>query len=238
MSTPTIVGVYRARNAHHVVELLRSPVALGWRAAWWALDELVDSLAAHTVGVGPGEKLPLLQKAIGLSARDAGALVLADDDVVFRRGDLAELLELARRAGLGICQPAHVETSHVGHGFTRVRPRSRARLTTFVESGPLVAIDDAWVDRVLPLPVERRMGWGIELEWTDLRAEGCLLGIVDAVTIEHLGKVAADYDDAPERTRIAEDFAARGIAGWDEVQHELAVWRPWQRRPPWLPSRR
>lgn len=235
---PTVVGVYRSRNAQHAAALVRRPLGLGWRCAWWALDEIADELAAHTVGVGAGAKIPLLQEAIALSGREQGALVLADDDIVFRRGSLPDLVDMAERAGLGICQPAHVASSHVGHGFTRVRRRSRVRLTTFVESGPLVVIDRAWVERVLPLPVERRMGWGMELEWTDLRREGCRLGIVDTVTIEHLGKVATDYDDLPERERLLGDFARRGISGWRDVQRELAVWRPWQRRPPWLPSRR
>ncbi|MGL6279600.1 MAG: hypothetical protein ACRC50_08625 [Gaiella sp.] len=232
----TVVGIYRARNAPLVAELLAPVLARGWAAAWWALDEPSAELSGVTIGSGSGEKLPLLQTTIERSGRTSGSLVLSDDDIAFRDGDLPTLVELSRRAGLGLAQPAHVSGSHVGHGITRQRSRSRVRLTTFVESGPLVVIDDAWVDRVVPLPVERRMGWGIELEWADLRQDGCRLGIVDAVSIEHLGKVATEYDDGPERARIQADFAARGITSWSDVQQEIAVWRPWQRRPPWLRS--
>jgi hypothetical protein len=107
------------------------------------------------------------------------------------------------------------------------------RLTTFVESGPLVAIAPEWVERVTPLPVWRGMGWGIELEWIDLGAEGCRLGIVDATPVTHLGKVSGGYDDTELRARMRAELAARGVDDWGPLQETLATWRPWRRRPPW-----
>jgi hypothetical protein len=162
--------------------------------------------------------------------------VLSDDDIAFTRGDVVGLLDLASRAGLGLAQPAHAPGSEVSHGITRARPRSRARLTTFVESGPLVVIAPDWTGRVLPLPRARGMGWGVELDWIDLAAEGCRLGIVDAVLVRHLGKVGATYDDAAIRARMREELAARGVEEWGPLQTTLATWRPWQRRPSWLVS--
>ena len=114
---------------------------------------------------------------------------------------------MAARAGLGLAQPAHAAGSEVSHGITRAQPRSRARLTTFVESGPCVAIAPAWTDRVLPLPRERGMGWGLELDWIDLAAEGCRLGIVDAVQVIHLGKVGGTYDDTASGARMRDELA-------------------------------
>ena len=108
-----------------------------------------------------------------------------------------------------------------------------ARLTTFVESGPLVAVAPEWVERVTPLPVWRGMGWGLELEWIDLRAEGCRLGIVDATTVVHLAPVAQEYDTTALRARLREELAARGASDWGPLQQTLATWRPWRRRPPW-----
>lgn len=234
MTSATVVGIYRAANASRVARLLAPALAAGWTTAWWALDRVAPALAAHTVGVGPGEKLPLLDEALGRHGPPSGAVVLSDDDIAFARGDVVELVELAARAGLGLAQPAHAPGSEVSHGITRVRPRSRARLTTFVESGPLVAIAPEWTGRVLPLPRERGMGWGIELDWIDLAADGCRLGIVDAVQVRHLDKVGATYDDSAIRARMHEELEGRGVQDWGPLQRTLATWRPWQRRPAWV----
>jgi hypothetical protein len=237
MSTPLVVGVYRARNAPHVERLLAPALAAGWNAAWWALDEVAPELAEHTVGAGAGEKLVLLDEALarhGRQGRQDGAVLLSDDDIRFERGDLVSFLDLAAKAGLGLAQPAHAPGSEVSHGITRVRPRSRVRLTTFVEGGPLVAIAPEATGRVLPLPRSRGMGWGIELDWMDLSSDGLRLGIVDATPVVHLGSVGGTYDDTKIRTRMREELAARGVDDWGPLQRTLATWRPWQRRPPWV----
>jgi hypothetical protein len=232
--TAAIVGIYRAANAGHVERLLGPALAAGWSTAWWALDRVAPELEAHTVGEGPGEKLPLLDEALERIGPPGGPVVLSDDDIAFERGNVIELVEVAARAGLGLAQPAHAAGSEVSHGITRAQPRSRARLTTFVESGPCVAIAPEWTDRVLPLPRERGMGWGLELDWIDLAAEGCRLGIVDAVQVVHLGKVGETYDDTAIRARMHDELAARGVEDWGPLQRTLATWRPWQRRPSWV----
>jgi hypothetical protein len=233
MSAPTIVGIYREANAGVVERLLAPALAAGWTTAWWALDRVAGPLERHTVGQGPGEKLPLLNEICLRQGGVPGPLVLADDDVDFTRGDVVELLSLATKAGLGLAQPAHAPGSEVSHGITRMRPRSRVRLTTFVEGGPLVGVAAEWVTRVIPLPAARGMGWGVELDWIDLAQQGCRLGIVDAVQVRHLAKVGATYDDSKLRARVRDDLAARGVDDWGLLQSTLATWRPWQRRPPW-----
>src|SRR5262245_26102976 len=137
MTAPTIVGVYRSANARVVERLLAPALAAGWTTAWWALDHVAPGLTAHTVGEGPGEKLPLLNEALRRHGAPRGAVVLSDDDIEFARGNVTDVVALAARAGLGVAQPAHAPGSEVSHGITRARPRSRVRLTTFVESGPL-----------------------------------------------------------------------------------------------------
>ena len=71
-----------------------------------------------------------------------GWLVVADDDLVFTRGSLVSLLDVCRRAGFDLAQPARSDDNrmhefNVAHEITRARNLSRARLTTFVEIGPL-----------------------------------------------------------------------------------------------------
>ena len=191
------------------------------------------------MGSGPGTKLSLLNEILARRPIDKGWLVVSDDDVVFTRGDLRALVGICKQAGFDVAQPARSDDNsryefNVAHSITKARRFSRARTTTFVEVGPLFVIGPLWRDRILPFPSERGMGWGLELAWFDLQRDGCRLGIVDSVRVEHRGVPGGDYDFEAEADRMHRELAGRGFAGWKDVQKVLAVWRPWQRLPPWL----
>jgi hypothetical protein len=231
--TVTIVGVYRRRNAEHVVRLLQPALEQGWVTGWWALDETDPALASVTVGEGPGLKLPLLNETLARTGGRTEWTVVADDDVRFRKGNVARFVRAAERGGFDLAQPARARGTHLSHGITAAPRFSRARQTTFVESGPLWAVGPRFRDQVLPLPEGRGMGWGVEIDWHDLRAEGCRLGIIDAVQIEHLGETAEDYDDTEIRRRLLEELETHGHPSWAGLRETVAVWRPWRFRPPW-----
>jgi hypothetical protein len=232
-----IVGVYRRENAPHVLGLLEPALTRGWRTAWWGLDGDRAELREFTVGEGPGLKLPLLNRLLEHVGKPAGWTVLSDDDLRFVRGDVVGFVELCERGALDLAQPARAPGTNCSHGITVAAPRSRVRRTTFVESGPLVAIGPAWRDHILPLPDSRGMGWGVELDWFDLVAHGCRLGIVDAAVIQHLGDAGDHYDTSEIRQTLRAELAARGQADWRAFQRTLAVWRPWRRSPPWQGER-
>jgi hypothetical protein len=234
----SLIGVYRRRNASHVSALVAEARAEAWSTAWWALDAPADQLADVTVGVGPGLRLPLLN-SLADRVPDEGYLLVADDDVLFTRGSLRELIAVCARAGLDLAQPARSDDNsqfefNVAHAITRALRLSRARLTSFVEIGPLVVVGPRWRHSILPFPDERGMGWGLELDWHELWKSGCLLGIVDAVRVAHLGEPGGDYEASDEAERIHAELARRRYEGWKDVQRTLAIWRPWRRSPPWL----
>lgn len=230
--THALYAVYRARNAAYV-EALLAPLR-GWQVCLWALDERAPSLERHTVGEGPGGKFELLDRMLAERPPPEGAyVVISDDDITFTSGHLPALVRWMRRAGLGLAQPAHEPDSHASHPFTKVAERSRVRLTTFVEIGPVFAVSPAWRDAVLPFPPDVGMGWGIELVWSRLTERGCRLGIVDAVRLRHHVKPGTDYDVATALAEMHERFEAHGVAGWADVQKELARWAPRRLRPPW-----
>jgi hypothetical protein len=228
-----VVGVYRRRNAEHVRRLLQPALEHGWRAGWWALDETDPSLAEVTVGEGPGLKLVLLNEALRRVRADSAWTVVADDDLAFRKGDVVALVAACERGGLDLAQPARARETERSHGITRAVRFSRMRATTFVESGPLFAIGPRCKGRVLPLPEERGMGWGVEIDWYDLAQDGCRLGIVDSVVMEHLGERAQHYDETEIRRRLVEELEERGHPLWAGMRDTLAIWRPWRRTPPW-----
>jgi hypothetical protein len=230
-----VFSVYRQRNASVLERLLEAPLAAGWPVALWALDEPAASLETWTHGHGTGTKFELVNGlAAELSLEPDDWIVVADDDAVFVRGSLVSFAETAAAAGLGLAQTAHALRSNISHRITWRRPFSNARLTTFVEIGPIFAVHPAWRDRVLPFPDGIGMGWGLELDWMDLRADGCRLGIVDATPVRHLAPFAAAYSPDEEVAKLERLLEERGAPGWGDLRRTLATWRPWRRRPPWL----
>jgi hypothetical protein len=229
-----VLCVYRNSNAHHVLPLVREAETRGWDVRLWALDATAPSLASHTVGSSRGAKFPLLNRLLeGGDPTDHDWVVVSDDDVRFVGGTLDDLLAVGEAAGLDLLQPAHTELSHRENEIAVRRPLSVARRTTFVEIGPLFAVGRHWRERLLPFPTGHAMGWGVELEWSDLEREGAVLGIVDAVPVRHLQPVGAGYAKHEEARRLAELVRARGLASFRDVQRTLGTWWPWRAAPPW-----
>lgn len=228
-----IVGIYRCENVEHVRRLIEPALARGWRTAWWGLDGTHHVLAEVTVGEGPGLKLPLLNETLRRLDHRSDWTVVSDDDLRFVKGDVVRLVTLCERAGLDLAQPARAFGTQRSHEITAAVRRSRVRTTTFVESGPLFVVGPHFRERILPLPDRRGMGWGLEIDWHDLLAEGCRLGIVDATPIEHLGKWAQDYETTELQRNLRAELEAHGNPMWSGMRETLAVWRPWQPRPRW-----
>jgi hypothetical protein len=233
-----LVCVYRKENSRIVVELVNQALALEMAVALWALDSPIASLAERTVGSGPGSRLQLLNRLCNsLPASASGQLVVCDDDIRFERGGLRGLLSLTTACDFGLAQPAHAPRSYVNQAITRARPLTLARVTTYVESGPVVVISPEWRSRVVPFPEELGMGWGVDLVWSDLQKVGCRLGIVDGVSLRHLAPAARGYDVGPEAERLRAMMKTRGIESLHAFQRTLGAWRVWQKEPPWRAAR-
>lgn len=225
---------YRAAYAQTVARLVAEAEALGMDVALWAVDEVAPELARHTVGCGPGGRVDLLS-AIWLADPDrpAGPVVMVDDDVHITRGDLRVLLAIVDECGFDLAAPSHDGRGEWSIRFTLTRPLSVARWTTFIEGGPFVVVGPRWRDRVLPLPPDLGMGWGLELVWWDLVPEGCRLGIVDAVAIHHAVSAGQSYGLGPEQARGREMLHDRGLSRLSETYDVRGRWWCWQRRPRW-----
>lgn len=226
------MGVYRAANAEFVTRLQAPALEQGWDVAWWALDAEAPELGRHTVGCGPGWKFPLLNEIVSRMP-STGWLVVADDDLVFRSGDVVEFLAVCERARFDLAQPAHVPTSRFSHAHTVAQPGVVARRSTFVEIGPLFCVSAAIRDAVMPFPADSGMGWGLDVDWYELGMRGASLGIVDSVPIEHLAVAGETYDVAPYFARLREKLDRIGAAELTDVQRTLEVWHSSSPTPPW-----
>jgi hypothetical protein len=231
-----IVGVYRRRNVGCVLRLLEPALRAQWLTAWWALDGADPKLADYTIGEGPGEKLLLVNRALA-KLPPATWTVISDDDLVFQDSNVVEFVMTCDALQLDLAQPARVRGTQRAHAIVEQRRRSRARLTSFVECGPLYAVGPRYRDRILPLPEQRGMGWGLEIDWFDLHRGGCRLGIIDELPMEHVGVPVADYDYREMNQKMKAELVARGNPRWKGMQETLAVWRPWQADAPWLRDR-
>lgn len=227
-----VLGIYRQKNAGQLHDLLATGGHL--RVALWALDAVSPRLAHTTVGCGPGPKFDLLNRLLATAKpAPSEAVVIVDDDIKFVRGGLDEFVGISAAAGFDLAQPAHGRGSHLSHEITRRRALSIARLTTFVEIGPLFVCNPPRRELFLPFPEGAGMGWGLDLAWHDRHREGAVLGIVDRVVLRHDAPAGAEYDLEAHRARNRERLTARGLERMADVQAVLATWRPWQKRPPW-----
>lgn len=226
-----VYGVYRQANAANLERLLSGNPA---PRAWWALDAPVPALSTTTVGGGPGTRFANLNRALAACPPGPGDwAVLTDDDVMFDRGDLDQAVALAAAAGLDLAQPSHSTRSYLNWSVERHRPASRVRLTRSVGQGPLLILSPYARERVLPLPEDVGMGWGVEAMWAADRS--MRIGIIDAVMVRHLRPVAwtGNYDIEAEIQRADQLLARWGWTSWEEVQKELRRWWWWEAAPPW-----
>lgn len=225
--------IYRARNARIVAEMLEAWKVCGYETHLWALDDVSPELESFTRGSGPGGKFGLLQWLLTNYPPISGSwIALCDDDVRFRRGTIVDLVALTRSAGLDLAQPAHRRFGNATHHITLVRPRVVARLTHFVEIGPIVVMSPRCASLLLPFP-DVKMGWGLESIWSGLSLAGELrLGIVDAITVDHVERPGSHYDMAAARREQDWLHEQSGI-GAVETKVNIAWWHRGRRRPDW-----
>lgn len=227
--------VYRAANRRPVAALVAESEAAGIASHLWALDSEVGELSRWTRGVGPGLRMELLNRLWEHGARSKPRqVVVCDDDFVFATGGVRELVLAAEYCDFGIAQAAHAGRSLVSHAFTRSRPLTVARLTSWVDIGPAFVVRHPWIERVLPFPSDYGMGWGLGLVWRELRDEGCRLGIVDAIGVRHLKPTSREYDHRPEAARVQRLLRERGLRRTADAQSCLQRWMCWESAPRWL----
>lgn len=207
-----VFGVYRPRSLMPAAlpslrsERHRVTIALGSLAG-----EPDVGLARVTVATGLGggkfENLNALRTA-ATATKPPDWTIVVDDDVTLPPSFLDLFLGVCEAFALDLAQPAQSLRSHSAWKVTRRRPAALARITRFVEIGPVTAFRREPAAELLPFP-ELRFGWGLDLHWAALAAErGWRVGVVDAVPVRHEARtVAAGYP-----RREAEEEAARFLS--------------------------
>lgn len=97
-----------------------------------------------TLGCGPGGRFDHLNWLYAARPVVRGTwVVVADDDVVFVRGDIPETIATMQAAGFNLAQPGQTLLGYWTHLFNVGRPLVRASDTNSVEIGPIFVADPA-----------------------------------------------------------------------------------------------
>lgn len=138
-------------------------------------------------------------------------VIVTDDDITTPAGFLDECLHLAALGDLKIFQPAHRFHSYATFKLTQRQWNRLARITHFVESGPLTAFHRDAAAALIPFP-SMRWAWGLDVYWSEIaRREGWNIGIIDAVPIRHLRPIANAYGFFTAMEEAERFLGQRGI---------------------------
>ncbi len=222
--------IYRNRNAALVSGVIEAALRLpqSCQIALWSLDDTHPTLARWTVGTGPGLKFEILNLLI--EHLDTEYIIFSDDDIQIDSGDMYTFLQRMRRYEFDLAQPSHSATSLDDYAFLFKQRDTDARLTTFVEIGPLFAVGPKRRSDFLPFPEDFGMGWGLELRWYDKALDGARLGVVDAAEMTHLYPPGTGeaYDATTESERLSAELESRNLREWpkglEQIQKVLRAW--------------
>jgi hypothetical protein len=213
--------------------LIDQASAAGLSPRLWALDAVVPEFEPLTIGSGPGGRSDLMNRMFGEKEMTGRWIVVVDDDIEFRVGNLARLLAIGDAGGLELFQPAHDASSVASSRFVRRVPGAIGRRTSFVEIGPCVVIRDSASAELLPFQ-KGGMGWGEDFRWARVvESTGIVAGIVDAVRIRHLGLIGSGYDLALAMEQARVTLHQLNFADFDSERRTLDTWRVWERSPQW-----
>lgn len=153
-------------------------------------------------------------------------LIVIDDDIDLPIRFLDRFVAVCERLELDLAQPAQSMRSHAAWRVTRTRPSSLARLTNFVEIGPLTMFSRRAAEALAPFP-PLRFGWGLDNHWGAIaRDRGWRLGVVDALPVRHeWQRIATSYTHADAIAEGSRFLAGRDFVGTDDAQRTVATIR-------------
>jgi glycosyltransferase involved in cell wall biosynthesis len=192
MSNILVAGIYLANKpntaGHITFALADSPIhTVTQRWAAIAPDGFGTFDLAGTVAIY-SQRFPkfALINTLTPDALDFDWCIITDDDIELPPGFLERFLDLAEKYDFALCQPARTEDSYIDHGIVMRAPGCSARLTRFVEIGPMVALRRDAVKLLLPFHANTGMGWGLDFIWpVHIERAGLRMGIVDATPVAH-----------------------------------------------------
>lgn len=111
-------------------------------------------------------------------------VMLIDDDVYFRPGDISRMFEICDRHALYLSQPALNRSTNINHVVTARNPLCEVRRVSFVEVMTPCFSQRALAELAHTFDLTRST-CGIDLAWSSLLRDRDLIRVVDAVAVDH-----------------------------------------------------
>lgn len=111
-------------------------------------------------------------------------ILMLDDDLRFKPGDISRFFTLCDRNDLQLAQPAIARGSHANHLLNIENPACKVRRVNFIEvMAP--CFSRATLLRLLPTFSLTHCTWGIDYAWAAMMKDEPGLAIIDAVVMQH-----------------------------------------------------
>ncbi|HEV3262475.1 MAG TPA: class I SAM-dependent methyltransferase [Gemmataceae bacterium] len=200
----------------------------------WALEAVLPAVAPWTRGSGALGKFQALNRLLA-HVSDVDLVLFVDDDVRLPGAFLPNYTGLVRRLRAAVAQPALTADSYYSHPITLERKGCWARLTNFVESGPVVSMTRDFLGTVTPFPESNPMGWGLDIQWSArARTRGLDLAIIDACPVAHSLRPVGDRYNMGSATEDMLCFLAENGLDWPEPAVLREYRRVYDRREDYL----
>lgn len=184
------------------------------------LQTLISSLTQTrhqvTTTIAPiGERGKYDNINLALSGYDLSAfdwLLIVDDDIALPPDFLDLFVYFCWRERLQLAMPAHCFLSHKSFTVTERHWGSVARLTNFVEIGPVTLLHASLFATLTPFP-SLRFAWGLDVLWSsEAKRKGWRLGVVDATPVRHLRPIGQSYDSRQAMQEGQDFLDARSVS--------------------------
>jgi hypothetical protein len=191
--------------------------------SWYSKPAPTEALAEYYVEGGKN-KLDAFADAYKntFAALPYRWLLVVDDDVRFKPGDISRMFEIAARDRLDLSQPALAWGTNSNFDLTLWNPACVVRRVRWVEvMAPCFA--KTAIDKLLPTFYLTTSTWGADYAWAALLGEASRIGIIDEIQVEHTKP--ADVANGPfylYLRRMGVDAAAE----LDDIRRQYPVHNP------------
>lgn len=184
------------------------------------LQTLISSLTQTrhqvTTSIMPiGERGKYDNINLALSGRDLSRfdwILIVDDDIALPPHFLDLFIYFCWRERLQLAMPAHRFLSHKSFTVTERHWGALARLTNFVEIGPVTLLHASLFAALTPFP-SLRFAWGLDVLWSsEARRKGWRLGVVDATPVRHTRPIGQFYNSRQAMQEGQDFLDARSVS--------------------------
>ncbi len=180
-----LVFVRAGKNSLHREAIAGDPQRNWDCAVSWYTEPPNETIAEHYSAGGVNKFDAFVQVYAGnLSDRGYLHVLLLDDDVRFRPGDISRLFEICEREALQLCQPSLAWGTNANHLVTVRNPACIVRQVRFVEV-MVPCFSRSTLEELLPTFSLTRSTWGIDWAWASLLDGQKRITVVDAIQVLH-----------------------------------------------------